>query len=434
MDKASARPFGFWTATALVVGGMIGSGIFLVPSALAPFGWTGTLAWVVAIGGAITIAWTLSRLAQTMPEATGAITVAAAVVGPLAGLLIGWSYWVAVWSANAAIAIAATSYLAAVLPWLDATPLTGALVAVGLIWALTLLNVAGAKRAGEFQVVTTVLKLMPLIAVVVIAASLMTGGTVAVPPLPAPHMLLTGLAPAVTLTLFALVGFEAAGIAAERVRDPARTIIRATMAGTVVTGLLYVVVCSAIVLLLPPRAVAASPAPFALFVETFWGHGPALWVALFAAVAAVGALNGWVLIQGEVPLGMARAGLLPRWFARVSARDVPVGVLLLSSALASALVLSHAERLARRHLHLRHAAVDLLDFMALPRDLRRGAGPPGRARRGGDRGAVRAVRLLGRGVGSERPQPRADADRNSGVSAAVTRRVCRTSGLAHFDP
>ena len=342
MDKASARPFGFWTATALVVGGMIGSGIFLVPSALAPFGWTGTLAWVVAIGGAITIAWTLSRLAQTMPEATGAITVAAAVVGPLAGLLIGWSYWVAVWSANAAIAIAATSYLAAVLPWLDATPLTGALVAVGLIWALTLLNVAGAKRAGEFQVVTTVLKLMPLIAVVVIAASLMTGGTVAVPPLPAPHMLLTGLAPAVTLTLFALVGFEAAGIAAERVRDPARTIIRATMAGTVVTGLLYVVVCSAIVLLLPPRAVAASPAPFALFVETFWGHGPALWVALLAAVAAVGALNGWVLIQGEVPLGMARAGLLPRWFARVSARDVPVGVLLLSSALASALVLSHA--------------------------------------------------------------------------------------------
>jgi len=221
MDKASARPFGFWTATALVVGGMIGSGIFLVPSALAPFGWTGTLAWVVAIGGAITIAWTLSRLAQTMPEATGAITVAAAVVGPLAGLLIGWSYWVAVWSANAAIAIAATSYLAAVLPWLDATPLTGALVAVGLIWALTLLNVAGAKRAGEFQVVTTVLKLMPLIAVVVIAASLMTGGTVAVPPLPAPHMLLTGLAPAVTLTLFALVGFEAA-CAIRRGRSSAR--------------------------------------------------------------------------------------------------------------------------------------------------------------------------------------------------------------------
>jgi len=257
-------------------------------------------------------------------------------------LLIGWSYWVAVWSANAAIAIAATSYLAAVVPGLDATPLTGALVAIGLIWALTLLNIAGAKCAGEFQIVTTLLKLVPLVAVVVIVASLGAAGTLAPPPLPAPRALFSGLAGAVTLTLFALVGFEAAGVAAERVRDPARTIIRATMAGTIVTGLLYVVVCSAIVLLLPPRAVAASPAPFTLFVATYWGHGPALGVALFAAVAAIGALNGWVLIQGEVPLGMARAGLLPRWFARVSPRDVPVRVLVLSSALASALVLSHA--------------------------------------------------------------------------------------------
>lgn len=342
MQGDDERPFGFWTATALVVGGMIGSGIFLVPSALAPFGWTGTVAWFIGIGGAIAIAWTLARLGQTMPAATGAIAVAGSVLGPLTGLLIGWSYWVAVWAANAAIAIAATSYLAAVLPWLDATPLTGALVAVGLIWGLTLLNVAGAKRAGEFQVVTTILKLVPLIAVVVVAAALGVRGTAALPPLPPLPALVTGLAPAVTLTLFALVGFEAAGIAAERVRDPARTIIRATMAGTIVTGLLYVAVCSAIVLLLPPHAVAVSPAPFALFVETFWGHGPALWVALFAAIAAIGALNGWVLIQGEVPLGMARAGLLPRWFACVSPRDVPVRVLIMSSALASALVLSHA--------------------------------------------------------------------------------------------
>ncbi len=101
-----------------------------------------------------------------MPAATGAVAIVGAVIGPWPALLIGWSYWVAVWSANAAIAIAATSYLAALFPGLDATPLTGALVSVGLIWALTLLNVAGARRAGEFQVVTTLLKLLPLLAVV----------------------------------------------------------------------------------------------------------------------------------------------------------------------------------------------------------------------------------------------------------------------------
>jgi APA family basic amino acid/polyamine antiporter len=342
MDTTDRRPFGIWTATALVVGGMIGSGIFLMPSALAPFGWTASAAWGVSIAGALAIAFTLARLTATMPAASGAVAVVGAVLGVGPALLIGWSYWVAVWAANAAIAVAATAYLAALVPGLDATPLTGALVSVALIWGLTLLNVAGAKRAGEFQVVTTVLKLLPLLAVVGIALWLGAAGVAAPLPLPPLRVLGNGLAGAVALTLFPLVGFEAAGVAAERVREPVRTVMRATMAGTAVTGLLYIAVCSAIVLLLPQAEVAASPAPFALFVETFAGHAASLPVAAFAAIAAVGALNGWILIQGEVPLGMARAGLLPTWFAGVSRRDVPVRVLVLSSALASALVLSRA--------------------------------------------------------------------------------------------
>ena len=72
MDTSDKRPFGFWTATALVVGGMIGSGIFMMPAALAPFGWTGSLAWIVSIAGALAIAYTIGRMAQAMPEATGA--------------------------------------------------------------------------------------------------------------------------------------------------------------------------------------------------------------------------------------------------------------------------------------------------------------------------------------------------------------------------
>ena len=332
----AVRPFGFWTATALVVGGMIASGIFMIPAALAPFGWSGVLAWAISIGGVLAIAFTLARLAQTMPQATGAIAVAGAVLGELPGVLVGWSYWVSVWAANAAIAIAAASYVEVLVPGLRSTSIGGAALAVGIIWALTLLNLGGARLAGRFQVVTTLLKLLPLLAVIVIAATIWLDDGRS--PLPPAGTAMTGLAAAVALTLFPLVGFESAGIAAERVRDPARTIMRATMVGTFVTGLLYVLVCSAIVLILPSSELAASQAPFQLFVERFWGYGAAVAVAAFAAIAAIGALNGWVLIQGEVPLGMARAGLLPAWFGRTSARDVPVRVLIVASTLASLLV------------------------------------------------------------------------------------------------
>ena len=150
----------------------------------------------------------------------------------------------------------------------------------------------------------------------------------------------TGLFAVVTLTLFPLLGFECAGIAAERVRDPARTIMRATMVGTTLTGLFYIIVCSGIALTLPADQLAASNAPFELFIRTWVGASAGYAVAAFAAIAAIGALNGWVLIQGEVPLGMARAGLLPPWLAKTAARDVPVRILIASSVLASLLVLT----------------------------------------------------------------------------------------------
>jgi APA family basic amino acid/polyamine antiporter len=139
-----------------------------------------------------------------------------------------------------------------------------------------------------------------------------------------------------------MVGFEVAGVAAARVRDPARNVVRATLFGTALTGLVYVVVCTGIIFAMPLAVIAGSAAPVATFIESFWGRGAGLLVSAFIAVSAIGALNCWVLMQGEVPLGMARAGLLPRWFGAVNGRDVAVRVLILASLLASALILSNA--------------------------------------------------------------------------------------------
>lgn len=336
------RPFGFWTATALVVGGMIGSGIFVLPGQLAPFGWTGVAAWVFGITGALLIAWVLTRLAAAFPEETGAVAICGRGLGPLPGVLFGWSYWVGVWSANAVISLTAARYLAVFVPQLGAGALALAATAVGLIWLLTLLNLAGARAAGRFQVVTTALKLLPLLAVVLLLAGFVLAGGEQFAAHPHAGFDPVQLTPALGLAFYALVGFESASVTAERVRDPGRIIPRATMTGLALTGLLYILVCSGIVLAMPEGVMANATAPIALFVETFWGRAAGLAVAGFTVIAAVGCLNGWVLVQGEVPLGMARSGLLPRWIGRTSGRDVPVGVLLVSSSLASILILSNA--------------------------------------------------------------------------------------------
>lgn len=338
------RPFGFWTATAMVVGGMIGAGIFVLPAQLAPYGATGAAGWVAAIAGAVVIAWVFSRLFAERPEATGAMDVVAGGLGPLPAMLVAWSYWVSVWCANAVLALTASRYLAEFWPWLGSSTIVSALAALAMLWALTFYNLLGARDVGRLQVVTVVLKLLPLVAVVVILAGL----AITDPGRFAAHEHTAfdpvRITPALGLAFFALVGFECAGICAERVRDPGRIIPLATMAGVVVTGALYLLVSTGIVYAMPQQALADSGAPIALFVGEFWGSNAGLLAAAFAMISALGCLNGYVLLVGEVPLGMARAGLLPRWIGRTSSRDVPVGVILIASTLASILILSNASR------------------------------------------------------------------------------------------
>jgi basic amino acid/polyamine antiporter, APA family len=341
-EPSPARPFGLWTAASLVVGGMIGAGIFIQPAQLAPYGWTGLVAWGFAIPGAMLLAYVLSRLAVARPDATGAVAIVGEALGPIPGLLVGWSYWVGVFSANAIIALTAVRYGAAFVPALTATPLATALAATTLIWALTALNLGGARGAGRFQVVTTVLKLLPLIAVVLILTGLAFVDSSRFVANPQAPFRSADLTTALTLTFFPLVGFEAASLAAERVRDPARNVARATLYGTALTGFFYVIITNGVIFVLPPETVAAADAPIAMFVGRFWGHGASLAIAAFAAIAAIGCLNGWVLLQGEVPLGMARARLVPAFLARTSDRDVPTTAVLLGSLCASVLILSGA--------------------------------------------------------------------------------------------
>lgn len=336
------RALGFWMCLALVMGSMIGSGIFLLPAALAPFGWNAVFGWLVAIAGVLCMARVFAHLARVMPESGGPYVYARQAFGEMGGFLVAWSYWISVWSANAAIAIAAVSYLSSFFPGIAAVPGLPALVAIGLIWLFTAINLWGVGIAGRVQVATTLLKLVPFAAVILIVIGVLTvHGTASLAPYRGETIGLGAISAAAGLTMWPMIGFEAATVPAGRVVDPDRTVPRTTSLGTLATGLFYLIVCSGIILMMPADAIAGSNAPFGTFVAHFWAPGPAALITLFATISVLGTLNGWVLVQGELPTALAHDGLFPRWFARLSARATPVRAQLLSSGLASVLVASN---------------------------------------------------------------------------------------------
>lgn len=336
-----ARPLGLAACIALVMGNMIGSGVFLLPASLAPYGWDAVPGWFITIGGAMALAFVIARLTVHLPDAKGPPQMIARAFGPVPGFAIGWTYWVSIITSNVTIAVAAVANLSDLLPVLAREPLLAALAATGAIWAATGVNLLGARVAGATQLVTTLVKLLPLGVVVILLLVTLANGTADVAPFPASGFSASGITASAALTLWALLGFESASAAADKVADPTRTIPRATLIGTGLTGAFYILVCSGIALTLP-AAEAQSGSPFAAFVSHYWSPGPARLVALFAAISCLGALNGWTLLQGEVPLSMARAGELPRWLAATDGRGTPVRAILLSSLAATLLLVANS--------------------------------------------------------------------------------------------
>ena len=347
------KKIGFWMCLAVVMGNMIGSGVFLLPASLAPFGWNAVAGWIVTIGGALCLAHVLARLTAHFPNARGLSGLIDESLGPVAGILIAFSYWVSVWTGVVTITVGGVSYASSLIPVLAKHSTIAVLAA---IWILTLVNIIGVRAAGTVQAVTMILKLIPLVIVgFLVVAIFGREGTASLAPYPAEGLGLASVNAAAALTLWAMIGFEAAGAVSDKVETPEVNVPRATFWGALLTGVIYLVVCSGIALMLPADEVAQSAAPFELFVRHFWSPDVAPWIALFAAISAFGATNGWILVQGEVPLDMARRKLLPHWFAGTNDHGTPIRALIVSSIFASILVLANSSK----------TTAGLFSFMAL---------------------------------------------------------------------
>ena len=342
--SAGARPqqIGFWMCVALVVGNSIGSGVFLLPASLAPFGLNSITAWAFTACGAILLAIVFARLSRAYPQAGGPYAYVNVAFGPFTAFIVAWGYWISIWVGNAAIATGAVSYLSPLMPWIANVPGASALVTLFFLWLLTFVNWYGIRASGWVQSVTTVLKVLPLLAVAALGiVSVRSANVAAAAGVP---LSVSGTTAAATLTLWALLGLESATIPADKVRNPSRTIPVATLLGTVITVLICIIACTTVLLLVPPRILAQSNAPFVDLARAFWGDSAAKLLAVFAAISGFGALNGWILLQGELPNAMAKNGVFPAIFARENSRRTPSFALLFSSGLVTVLILMNYQK------------------------------------------------------------------------------------------
>lgn len=348
------KPLGIWTSTALVVGNMIGSGVFLLPAALAAYGGVSLVGWLVTAAGALALALVFSRLTRALPKVGGPYAYSRLAFGDFMGFLVAWGYWIAIWVGNAAIAVAFVGYLAVFWPALAADQLLAALAALAAIWVLTIVNTAGVRAGGLVQLVTTVLKMVPLALVGLLGLFFLDGANFT-PFNPSGESTFGAITSVAALTLWAFIGLESVTIPADDVDDPERTIPRATALGTIAVAAIYIVATAAIMGMVPAAALGASTAPFADAAEIMLGPWARWVVAAGAVISTFGCLNGWVLLQGQIPLAAARDGVFPAAFGNLSARGVPVLGLVVSSVLVSVLMLFNYQR----------DLVDLFGFIVL---------------------------------------------------------------------
>ena len=329
---------GLWTSTSLVVGNMIGAGVFLMPAALAAYGGISLLGWVFSTIGAILLAKVFSNLSKLMPQADGGpYAYSRRGLGDFAGFLVAWGYLVSIWCTNAAIAVSLVSALSTFFPALATNSLLAVVTGLGSIWLLTWINTQGIVTSGKLQLVTTVLKILPLI--LVAAGGLFfirwenffpfnTGG----------KSDFAAISATATYTFFAFLGLECATIPSGSVDNPGKTIPRATMLGIGVTAVIYLVGTISIMGMIPGKDLQHSVTPFTDAAVIIWGSSARYWVSAGIAIAAFGALNGWILIQGQMPYAIAKDKLFPPVFRKENKKGVPARGIVISSIFVSMLM------------------------------------------------------------------------------------------------
>lgn len=333
------KTIGIWGAWALGVGTMIGNGIFMLPAVLAPYGSTSLFGWVFAGLGTLSLAIVFGNLAKRLPLLGGPYAYARHGLGDLTGFLVGWGLWISMWTGLAAGSLAFVGYFSVFFPILrNSQNHAGIYISIVFIWLITFINISGVKNASKFQLISTILKLIPLI--LIAGAGMYMGEVATLPPSnPNNEPIILLIASMVMVTMWAFLGIETTTIPASDIIEPNKTIPKALILAALTTTGIYIFATFGVMALVPMSELKSSTAPFADAASVVFGEYGGIIIAIGAIISISGSLNGVVMATGQLPKALAIDGLFPQIFAKSNQAGTPKFALLFSSTLASVLVI-----------------------------------------------------------------------------------------------
>ncbi|MBF0409636.1 MAG: amino acid permease [Candidatus Riflebacteria bacterium] len=318
------RELGLIAATAIVIGNMIGSGIFLAPQQLAAASnpATSLVSWLITGVGSILLALSFANIGSAMPRTGGPVVFTKAAFGSFACFLVTFSYWNGSWSGTAAIITGFVRYLGYFFaPLNDASPSYSSflafMVSSAVLWLFTWINIKGVKEAGIVGIITTGMKILALLAFGAIVAGKFKWEYLSQPS-SASVAGWASLPAGITITLWAFLGLESASISAGEIKNPERNVRIATIAGILITTLIYFMISFLAMGSLSQEQLAKSQAPLADAINAVTG---ATWggslIAIGAIFSTLGAASGWILTTARVSFSAAEEKLFPKFFGKI---------------------------------------------------------------------------------------------------------------------
>ena len=312
----------------LVMGNMIGAGIFMLPVSLSKYGSISIFGWIISGIMAFILASIFRKLSKKYPGESGPFHYTEKSFGKFIGFFVIWGYWISILLVNASLAIAVTSYSTIFIKNLN-DPILSLSFAVFIIILIGIINAFGIKKVGQFQFITTILKIIPLLATIIIGFFVFNLSNFT-PINISQETNLEALTITTALTFFAFLGIESATIPADGIKNPKSTIPKATMIGTSLTFLIYVLSSIAIIGIMSPSEIVLSNAPYADAMGFVLGESAKSIIAIFAIISGLGCLNGWTLLQIEIPRSLAKKKLLGSIFSDKGSNRVPTKGLIIS--------------------------------------------------------------------------------------------------------